>query len=188
MRSQRKTGIELWLALKEAFHSFEACSMSQCSMKDKETKALKYTLTGIPDAASSWRTKEKKITNNHPRTFPWEQQCKPRNPHTWVSWHLVHTAKGGDCPTNVGVRPAISQIFCCMASSVRWFNLPPCRPALRGTHWHPSPSLMGYVGLCTYAQMYRLTPTCSYCVQAHFIYRLQTHRLFICSSSLVFVI
>lgn len=148
---QRKAAIESWLDLKEDFHSLEAHSVSRCSMSDKETKALKYTLTGIPDALRSWRIKEKgkkKKKSDHPPTLPWGQWCKPRHPHLGFSTFGAHS-QGGDCPTNAGVRPTISQILCCTASSVQWLNLPPCRAALRGTHWHPSLSLTGRVGLRT---------------------------------------
>lgn len=111
----------------------ETYSLSRCCTKDKETKALKYTITGLPDAPSIWRTKEKKIENNYPPTFPWEQQHKPRHPHIWVSQHSVlHTARGGDCPTNVAVRAVTSQIFCCVAPSGQWFNSRPCRAVSEG--------------------------------------------------------
>lgn len=113
----------------EAFHSFETHSMSQCSMKDKETKALKRTITRVPDAPSIWGTKEKKTENNHPPTFPWEQQHKPRHPHIWVSQHSVHTARGGDCPPDVGVRAVTSQTLC---STAPRFNSPACRAASEG--------------------------------------------------------
>lgn len=85
--------------------------MSRCSTKDKETKALKYTITAVPDAPSIWRQKKKKIENNHPPTLPWEQQHKPTHPHIWVSQHSVHTAREGDCPTDVGVRAVVSVIY-----------------------------------------------------------------------------
>lgn len=90
---QRKAAIESWLDLKEDFHSLEAHSVSRCSMSDKETKALKYTLTGIPDALSSWRIKEKgkKKKSDHPPTLPWGQQCKPRHPHLGFSTFGAHS-------------------------------------------------------------------------------------------------
>lgn len=167
-----------WIAtsLTEAFHSFEACLMSQCSMKDKETKALKYTRTGIPDALVAGG--QKKITN-YPPTFSWEQEH--RNHHTWAPRHPVHTAWGGDCPTNAGVGAAISQTFSWMCPVVQ----PP--PVRRDPLTSPL-SVMGYVGPCTYTQMHGLTPTCSYCVQARCISTPQSHRLLIGTSRLIFVI
>lgn len=156
--------------------------MSQCSMKDKETKALKYTITGVPDAPSIWGTKEKKIENNHPPTFPWEHQHKPRHPLICVCEHSVHTARGGDCPTGVGVRAVTSQILCCMASSGQWFNSPACRAALEGPILTSLPVLSGSVGLCTYTQLYRLTPASSHAVQAHFS---TDFKLIICLYALV---